>query len=406
MTHLARIASRVIGCPLLVRPQTAETVFEVCLRRANSGPFEGTRRREDGRYSMTRKIGSVAEIRVEGELVNKGAWIDAESGLTSYEGLTAQLRDAEDDVEITAIVLDIDSPGGEAGGMYGIAETIRGLSKPVIAVVNDMACSAAYGIASAADEIVVSPTSTVGSIGVVLVHFDNSKALEDEGVKPTIIHAGAHKADGHPFGPLPDAVRDDLQAHVLTIYDRFLETVELGRGARLTADAARATEARVFLGQDAIDRGLADRLGSLETVLSDLNAAPAAKSRRAKMADKDQDAVSRAEHDRQVAAAREEGMKAGIAQENERVKAILSCDAAKGREAHAAKMAMRTEVGAELAAEMLGDMPKADAGASVPPIGERSPGAEFGSDTPDAENQPEKPSMGSFLGRNRAMKRA
>lgn len=406
MTNLARIASRLIGCPLLVRPQTAETIFNVVSGRMKSGPFDGTRRREDGRYAMSRKVGSVAEIRVEGELVNKGAWIDAESGLTSYEGLSAQLLEAENDADITAIVLDVDSPGGEAGGMWSIAETIRGLSKPVVAVVNDMACSAAYGIASAADEIVVSPTSTVGSIGVVLVHFDHGEALANEGVKPTIIHAGGHKADGHPFGPLPDAVKQDLQDHVMTIYDRFLETVELGRGDRLSADAARATEARVFLGQDAIDRGLADRLGSLETVLSDLNAAPAVKSRRAKMADKNDDTVSRADHDREVAAARADGIKAGAAQENERVKAILSSDAAKGREPQAAKMAMRLDVSADLAIDMLGDMPKTEAAPKVPAIGDRQAGAEFGSDDTAPQAGVEKSRMSDFMKPKRAMKRA
>lgn len=400
MTNLTRVASRLIGCPLLLHPQTAKIVYHAITGRIQSGPFDGTRRRENG-LALARKVGSVAEIRVEGELVNKGAWLDADSGLTSYEGLKAQLIEAADDGEVTAIVLDIDSPGGEAGGMWAIADTIRGVSKPVIAVVDDMACSAAYGIASACDEIVISPTSTVGSIGVVLVHMDQSEALAEAGVKPTIIHAGAHKADGNPFGPLSDAVKVDLQGHVLKIYDRFLETVALGRGARLSADQARATEARVFLGEDAIAEGLADRLGNLETVLADLNAGKpvATKSKSKKggnMPDtNDQNTVSRADHDAAVQAAREEGMAAGAEAENQRVTAILTCDAAKGREVAAAKMACRQDVSAETAIDLLGDLPAAGASTLNPPKIDQRGGQEIGG----GDETPKPRSMSDFLKR-------
>jgi hypothetical protein len=111
--------------------------------------------------------------------------------ITSYEGLAAQLRAAGQDPEVRSVLLDISSPCGEAAGMAGLAGLIRSVrqTKPVTAFVNDMAASAAYGIASAANEIVISPTSIVGSIGVVMLHADRSGELAAQGVKRTLTHS-------------------------------------------------------------------------------------------------------------------------------------------------------------------------------------------------------------------------
>jgi hypothetical protein len=135
------------------------------------------------RSAMSRMADGVAIIPVLDTLVNRGAWLDSRSGLTSYEGIAAQLRAAGSDPEVRSVLLDISSPGGEAAGMAGLADLIRSVrqTKPVTAFVNDMAASAAYGIASAANEIVISPTSTVGSIGVVMLHADRSGELAAQG---------------------------------------------------------------------------------------------------------------------------------------------------------------------------------------------------------------------------------
>lgn len=281
MNFLPLLADRVLNRPLLLDPAKAETIFAVLEGRITLGvPFAdapdanallpdasrmvGSYRRDNRPVGLSRKVGNAAVITVDGSLVNRGAWIGASSGLTSYEGLTAQIEDAAADREVAGILLDINSPGGEATGMFALAATIRAArgSKPVVAFVNDVAASAAYGIASAADEIVVSPTSIVGSIGVVMLHLDRSKELADKGIKPTLIHSGANKVDGNPFAALSDDVRASLQADADTFYDRFLETVEAGRGQRTTAQRARQTEARTFIGQAAIDAGLADRMAT------------------------------------------------------------------------------------------------------------------------------------------------
>ncbi|MDN3719438.1 S49 family peptidase [Roseibium salinum] len=101
---------------------------------------------------------------------------------------------------------------------------------------------------SGATEIVTTPSAVSGSIGVVLLHADISKALSEEGVKPTLIFSGRHKVDGNPFEPLSDDVRAGLQAEVDSLYEQFLKTVAAGRGDRLTEEMARATEARTFFG--------------------------------------------------------------------------------------------------------------------------------------------------------------
>jgi len=276
--HLHHLADRLLNTPLLIHPAKAEVLLAVLAGRIgiegdlnlrpeiDASRFVGSARRDSGRAALTRATNGVAIVSVLDTLVNRGAWLDSRSGLTSYEGVAAEIRDAAADPEINAILLDVSSPGGEAAGMSGVAELIRSVRqiKPVIAFVNDMAASAAYGIASAANEIVVSPTSMLGSIGVVMLHADRSGELAAQGIKPTLIFAGSHKVDGNPFEPLSDAVRADLQASVDAHYDQFLDVVASGRGDRLPAEAARATEARTFIGADAVFHGLADRMATFD----------------------------------------------------------------------------------------------------------------------------------------------
>lgn len=285
MTFLARIADLVLNQPLLITPEKAEVVASVLSGRIGlDGPelsrFEGTPMvlDEQGRmkmrpYRVTDK--GVAVITITGSLVNRGAWVGASSGLTSYEGIQHQLKVATEAPEVRSVILDLHTPGGEAIGAFETAAMVRELAaaKPVVALVNGMACSAGYAIASGAGQIVTTGSGVSGSIGVITLHVDASRQLEDEGLKPTLIIAGAHKADGHPFGPLPKSVRDDFQARIDGIYDDFLVCVAAGRGERLTADKARATEARMFIGAEAVKVGLADRVGTFESVLQDLSRA-------------------------------------------------------------------------------------------------------------------------------------
>jgi capsid assembly protease len=313
-----------------------------------------------------------AILPIIGSLVNRGAWVGASSGLTSYEGVEAQLDAALTDSQVSRIVLDIDSPGGEAGGMFRLAEKIRMARqrKPITAFVNDMAASAAYGLAASTSRIIVSPSSMLGSIGVVLVHLDRSRELEKKGQMPTLIHAGAHKVDGHPFAPLPESVRVDLQAEVEKIYALFVASVAAGR-LSLTDAAIRATEARRFLGEDAVAIGLADAIGGLDEALADSTmpffpAKRGAKTEKAEMTDTTSEDSRIAAIEDKVREAhslgRSEGEKAGAEVERARIQGILGSETAKGRESLAEHLAYATTMSVAEATAMLEKAPQTKAG--------------------------------------------
>lgn len=407
---LHHIAERVLNRPILMHPDKVDQVLSVLQGRLpisaagavvqapEASRFVGTAAREGRQYGLSRATGGVAIISIVGSLVNRGAWIGASSGLTSYEGLMAQVRDAAADPEIHTILLDIDSPGGEATGMFAAAELIREVAKTknVVAMVNDVAASAAYGLASAARQIVVSPTSVVGSIGVVLTHLDRSGELNQKGIAVTLIYAGAHKVDGHPFGALSKAVTADLQAQVEQFYTLFLDTVAAGRGGRLSAEQARATEARVFLGAEAVRLGLADRVASFDATMADLiqnRGAGAPQKRSMTMSGQPNGGTPNAEnngitqeaHAAGVAAARAEGEKAGaasgIAAERARIGAILDHAEAKDRPSLARSLALETDMTAEAAGVVMAKAAK-ESGSGGGSIADAAKGmAEFGADS-------------------------
>ena len=246
---LFRVADLIVGRPLLVTPAKAEVVLYALQNRLNLAdadrptPDAAARfmaRRDRDKNSPT--INGTAVVPIVGSLANRYSFENSCAGIQSYEQISIGVRSAIEDPDVHSILLDIDSPGGEATGMFRLAHLIREArkTKRVVAFVDDMAASAAYGLASQAHEIVVSPTSIVGSIGVVLVHLDRSAELEQRGVKPTLIHAGAHKVDGNSFGPLSSEVRADLQAEVLTFYEQFVATVSMGaRGSPPTPSGPR-----------------------------------------------------------------------------------------------------------------------------------------------------------------------
>ena len=207
-------------------------------------------------------VDGIAVIEIAGTLVHRGVWIGQSSGLTSYEGIAAQLQAALADPAIRGVALDIDSFGGEVAGAFDLADRIRAArtQKPVHAFVADHALSAAYALASQADRIVLPRTGTVGSIGVVAMHSDMSGALDQKGIAVTLIHAGTRKVDANPYQPLPEAVRERIAGELEDLRQLFAETVAEGRGRRLDTLQALGTEAAVFRGEAAVFAGLADEV--------------------------------------------------------------------------------------------------------------------------------------------------
>src|SRR5690606_37146136 len=135
--------------------------------------------------------GSIAVVPVRGMIEHRSSFFSEFLGGASIEALRAALRAALADPEVAAIVLDIDSPGGTVAGITELAAELRAARsvKPIYAVANTLAASAAYWLASQATEVVATPSATVGSIGVLVVHLDQSRALDQAGITPTIIAA-------------------------------------------------------------------------------------------------------------------------------------------------------------------------------------------------------------------------
>jgi signal peptide peptidase SppA len=211
-------------------------------------------------------VDNVAVITVEGSLAHKGAYLGSSYwfGGTSYQGLQTQITRLEQDDEVKAVVVEVDSGGGEVAGCFETADMLWRLSqrKPTMAILTDHACSAAYLLAAATRQIVVPPTGLTGSIGVMALHLDLSGMLEKMGAKVNLITSGERKADGHPMSPLSDEGRAIVQARVDDTRNLFATRLGKYRAGRLSKEQALATEAGVYAGADAVRAGLADGVGA------------------------------------------------------------------------------------------------------------------------------------------------
>lgn len=341
-------------------------------------------------------VDGIAVIPITGVLVHRGSWLGKSSGQTSFEGIMAQINAAADDLRVRGIALEIDSYGGEVAGCFDLADRIRAVAeqKPTWAFVGEHAYSAGYAIASQANRVVLPRTGGVGSIGVICMHADFSEALEDDGVKVTLIHAGAHKADGNPYQALPEAVRAEMQAQMEELREIFAETVAAGRKSLLDVEAAKATEAKCFMGQEAVAKGLADQVsnlvGAFDEFASNVNGrasigrpgnGPFGQKPKGSKSMKDDDKNARVEAeelddetDQADPDAEQDdddepdtdgvgGGESAQAQERNRVAAILTCEEAEGREEQARFFALNTDMSVEQAKAALATAPKSDAGA-------------------------------------------
>ena len=268
---LPHLASRLYGTPLLVARSKLEIILAMLGERIGwpepqtAVPVPSPRTQPDAPLG-------IAVIPIHGTLVRRALGLEAASGLTSYGEIGATLEAALADPAVTGILLDVDSPGGEAGGVFELAERIRAADamKPVWAVASDSAFSAAYALACAASRLVVTRTGGVGSVGVIAMHVDQSVRDAQEGFRYTAITAGARKNDFSPHEQLSNEAAARLQAEVDRLYGIFVAHVAAMRG--LDEDVVRATEAGLFFGPEAVAAGLADGEASLDTALTEFSA--------------------------------------------------------------------------------------------------------------------------------------
>lgn len=266
MTDLPYLASRLYGTPLLIARPKLEVILGVVARKL-AGDTLATPPPANVDAGMTgglQNLEGIAILPILGTLVRRSSYIGAASGLTSYHDIEAMAEQAFADPMVKAVLLEIDSSGGEAGGVFDLAQRLRQLAqtsgKPLWAIADEAALSAAYAIACAADRLWLTRTAEVGSIGVVAVHVDESVADAKAGLNYTFLHAGAHKVDGHPHAPLPALVAADIQTDIEQLHAQFIALVAGFR--RLSVDAIRDTEARVYRGEAALQAGLADQIGT------------------------------------------------------------------------------------------------------------------------------------------------
>lgn len=262
MKHLPRLAARVFNCPLAIAPDKAAVIAAVLSAKINGDNLAASSDSggEDGELELEISEEGIAQINVCGTLVEKSSWLDAASGLLSYESLTSLLNLAASDARVKGVLMVFDSPGGEVTGMFEAANAMASFPKPILASINYCGCSAAYLLASQADSIWVTESSVTGSIGVIAQHMETSRWDAAVGIKYTTIFAGARKNDGNPHEPLSEGAQAAIQNDVNAVMDRFVAYVAKGRG--VDEESIRATQAAIYRGEAAIEMGLADQFGT------------------------------------------------------------------------------------------------------------------------------------------------
>lgn len=226
--------------------------------------------------------GQIAILRVFGVISRRANMFSDCSGGTSLEQLSAKFDELVQNPGVESIILLIDSPGGSVAGLSEFADKVYKArkNKQVIAMVDTLAASAAYWIASACESIVLTPSGQVGSIGCIAVHEDESAAIEQMGVKTTIVQAGQYKSEWSSLQPLTKEGRDYLQYQVDYYYGEFVDAVAKNRGTTSNNVTKKYGQGRVLVSQDALSAGMVDRVETFENVLKELLAKSSARQKR------------------------------------------------------------------------------------------------------------------------------
>ncbi|MBQ4836047.1 S49 family peptidase [Pseudoalteromonas luteoviolacea] len=378
-TSYEHVLSRACNQPQFLEPTYATTFFSSLALRSGLNQLvsvNGDILDKDEMVAMTNSfsrgrdrerpyqvLDGLAVLPISGTLLHKFGYLQPRSGSTGYDGIIARINDAIHDPEIKAIMLDIDSPGGEAAGLFDCANQIKKLReiKPIYALCYDTMCSAAMAIGSACTERWITQSGRAGSVGVVVAHRSIEKKLEEDGVVITLIHSGKHKVDGNPYTNLPKEVREKIQANIDKSRDSFAELVSNGIG--ISKSAVLETEAQIYTGQEAIDVGFANKLVNgqeavpvLLDILKSNNSIGVSMSTQQnsppenKGGDTTQATFSQSDLDR--------AKMEGATLERERISQILSSEHAEGRQKMATHLALSTNMSAEDSTNLLLVSPK------------------------------------------------
>ena len=410
----AHLWTRLYNTPLLIHPEKAaviERIFQAHVmgehrmraeedyeespeqraerehqRRAVAYAGIPLQRRDDKPYAITQS--GVALIPILGTLVQRGDWMDAMSGLTSYSSIASLLDTALSDGDVRGVLLEIDSPGGEGAGLMDLAARIYGGrgKKRIWSTATEQAFSAAYWLASQTEKLYAPITGGVGSIGAVALHVDQSKRDSQMGYTYTVVYAGARKVDLNSHAPLPPEGRARLQLEV----DRFraLFAGEVAKGRGISAESALATEAALLTPDQALEGKFIDGIATLmetvalieaalsgstgvlpgtrmaaagpstsqEMIMTEKTAAELANA--AKHTDAQLEAACTKARTEALAEGEKKGVAIGVNAERERARGILALADAKERPQLALSMAHDSEMTVEQAGKLLAKAPK------------------------------------------------
>ena len=258
------IISKIINTPLLIKPSQVDNVFATMAI--------------DNEHKVSSSLlpeaagGSVAVIPICGVLSHRssGLFSFVFGETANYERIGQQFHAALNDDSVDTIVFDVDSPGGVVAGAFDLADEIhqaRGI-KPIVAIVNECALSAAYLLASAADKVYLSRTADAGGIGIIVFHCDQSEAEKAAGLNYTAIYAGDRKNDFTPHEPLSKEAYQEAKQKIDSTYDLFVSTVARNRG--LSPQTIIDTQAAIYSGSNAVEVGLADGVMSFNYAIEQL----------------------------------------------------------------------------------------------------------------------------------------
>ena len=287
MSKFAHVAGRLFNAPLMLRPEKAEMLCAALVDRLGIAKLDTIDGRTLGAAQLRQQAGmwddsppktardmyevsrGVATLQINGPLVHKLGGVEPYCGMVGYDQLDRIISDALANKEVGAVLLDIDSPGGEVAGCFDFARKLRdmgarGGGKPIVAFANEMACSAAYAIACACDAVMTTETGIVGSIGVWTMQVDMTKGLTANGIKVTMIRAGERKARGGPYEVADQETFSKLQSWVDQTWDIFCAHVAEARGE--DADDVRSLEGDWFTGREALAMNLVDAVDTPDAI--------------------------------------------------------------------------------------------------------------------------------------------
>lgn len=266
------------GTEWAILPGKLEQISELLDLRSQGVTFTPDQIRERvGMFDspQNRVEGQVAVLNLFGTISQRMNAMSQFSGGTSTEMFASAFQEALDNSNVSAIVINVDSPGGSVPGVPELSDLIynaRG-KKRIVAVVNPMMASAALWIGTSADEVVAIPSaSDVGSIGVLTIHTDQSESDAKAGVKHTIFRSNDFKAEGNPYEPLSESAKAFIQQRIMKIHEEFVAAVARNRGASVAKVEAEFGNGRTLRAKEALAVGLIDRIATLDEVLAELGA--------------------------------------------------------------------------------------------------------------------------------------